>query len=388
MTSMTRRTPILLLVAALAGLAAVPSASALTTTSGSPTVAAGRHHDDLLRPVIYAHRGASGYRPEHTWGAYDLAASLGADYIEPDLVMTKDGVLVDRHEPEIGGTTDVASHPQFSARRTTKTLDGTPVTGWFVEDFTLAELRTLRAVERLPALRQHNTLYDGLWQVPTFEETLRWRAELSRREGRTIGIIPEIKHSTYLHAQGLDPEKALVALVRKYGLDRKDAPLWVQSFEWGNLARLREDLGFRAHLVFLADATGGPYDLVAAGTPRSYDEMLTPTSLRQLARVVDGVAPYKERVIPRTTAGALGEPTALVRDAHRAGLQVTIWTMRAENQFLPVALRVGTDPADFGRAIAEDLAYMRAGIDGIFCDQPDICLQARAQLHATDRAAA
>jgi glycerophosphoryl diester phosphodiesterase len=180
----------------------------------------------------------------------------------------------------------------------------------------------------------------------------------------------------------------LVALVRKYGLDRKDAPLWVQSFEWSNLAHLREDLGFRAHLVFLADATGGPYDLVAAGTPRSYDEMLTPSSLRQLARVVDGVAPYKERVIPRTTAGALGEPTSLVRDAHRAGLQVTIWTMRAENQFLPAALRVGTDSADFGRAIAEDLAYMRAGIDGIFCDQPDICLQARAQLHATDRAAA
>lgn len=225
--------------------------------------------------------------------------------------------------------------------------------------------------------------------MPTFEETLRWRVELSRREGRTIGIIPEIKHSTYLHAQGLDPEKALVRLVTKYGLNRKGAPLWVQSFEWGNLERLREQLGYRAKLVFLADASGGPYDLVAAGTPRTYDEMLTPASLRQLAKVVDGVAPYKERVIPRTAAGGLGEPTSLVRNAHRAGLEVTIWTLRAENQFLPSALRVGTNPSDYGKAFEEDLAYLRAGIDGLFCDQPDICLQARSVFLAeSERAAA
>jgi glycerophosphoryl diester phosphodiesterase len=389
MTTTPRRTRLILVVAALAGLVAVPSASALA--AAPPTAAPvtgdprGAGH---ASPVVYAHRGASGYRPEHTWGAYDLAASMGADYFEPDLVMTKDRVLVDRHEPEISATTDVAQHPEFADRRTTKTLDGVAVTGWFVEDFTLAELRTLRAVERLPELRQHNTLYNGLWQVPTFEETLRWRAELSRREGRTIGIIPEIKHSTYLHAQGFDPEKALMALVTKYGLNRQGAPLWVQSFEWGNLARLRNDLGFRANLVFLADATGGPYDLVAAGTPRSYDDLLTPASLRQLARVVDAVAPYKERVVPRTAAGGLGEPTSLVRDAHRAGLTVTVWTLRAENQFLPTALRVGSDPADYGKAIDEDLAYMRAGVDGIFCDQPDICLQARAMLHRSQRAAA
>jgi glycerophosphoryl diester phosphodiesterase len=379
MTTTPSRTRIAILVAALAGLLAVPSASAVAAaTPTAAPVTDDRHDARHSTPVVYAHRGASGYRPEHTWGAYELAAAMGADYFEPDLVMTKDGVLVDRHEPEISATTDVAQHPEFAARRTTKTLDGSAVTGWFVEDFTLAELRTLRAVERLPDLRQHNTLYNGRWQVPTFEETLRWRAELSRREGRTIGIIPEIKHSTYLHAQGFDPEKALMRLVTRYGLNHKNAPLWVQSFEWGNLERLRNDLGYRANLVFLADATGGPYDLVAAGTPLSYDDLLTPASLKQLARVVDAVAPYKERVIPRTPAGTLGQPTSLVRDAHRAGLTVTIWTMRAENQFLPAALRVGTNPADYGRAIEEDLAYMRAGIDGIFCDQPDICLLARA----------
>ncbi len=388
MTTTPRRTHLAAVVAALAGLVAVPSASALAVSAPTAPVTADRHDARHDTPVVYAHRGASGYRPEHTWGAYELAASMGADYFEPDLVMTKDRVLVDRHEPEISATTDIAEHAEFASRRTTKVLDGTPVTGWFVEDFTLAELRTLRAVERLPALRQHNTLYNGRWQVPTFEETLRWRAELSRREGRTIGIIPEIKHSTYLHAQGLDPEAALMALVTRYGLNRKGAPLWVQSFEWGNLARLRNDLGYRANLVFLADATGGPYDLVAAGTPRSYDELLTPSSLKQLARVVDGVAPFKERVIPRTAAGDLGRPTTLVADAHRAGLQVTVWTMRAENQFLPPALRVGTNPADYGKAIDEDLAYMRAGIDGIFCDQPDICLQARSEFAAAGRAAA
>jgi len=394
MTTTSPRTRLLLVGAALAGLVTVPAAGALPSAAASiaPALAQTadhRKHDRQAGPVVYAHRGASGYRPEHTWGAYDLAASMGADYIEPDLVMTKDRVLVDRHEPEISGTTDVAQHPEFAPRRTTKTLDGVQVTGWFVEDFTLAELRTLRAVERLPALRQHNTLYDGLWQVPTFEETLRWRAELSRREGRTIGIIPEIKHSTYLHSQGLDPEKALVGLVTKYGLNRKGAPLWVQSFEWGNLERLREELGYRAKLVFLADATGGPYDLVAAGTPRSYDQMLTPASLALLARVVDGIAPYKERVVPRTPTGGLGEPTALVRDAHRAGLQVTIWTLRAENQFLPPALRLGSNPSDHGKALDEDLAYIRAGIDGMFCDQPDICLQARSMFLAEgERAAA
>ncbi|GGL25986.1 glycerophosphodiester phosphodiesterase [Phycicoccus endophyticus] len=376
MSTTIHRTRAVLALLALAGLVLLPSAPAAERPAS--TAAASAHHPGPRTSVtVYAHRGASGYRPEHTRGAYELAAALGADYLEPDLVMTRDGVLVDRHEPEISGTTDVAAHPEFAGRRTTKMLDGRPVTGWFVEDFTLAELRTLRAVERLPELRQHNTLYDGLWQVPTFEETLRWRAELSRREGRTIGIIPEIKHSTYLHAQGLDPERALVRLVTRYGLNHRGAPLWVQSFEWTSLQRLRTRLGYRADLVFLASGSGGPYDLAAAGHPRSYAELLEPASLRRLARVVDGVAPTKELVIPRTATGALGSPTTLVRDAHRAGLEVTIWTMRAENEFLPSDLRVGLDPAAYGRAFAEDLAYLRAGVDGMFCDQPDICVQAR-----------
>ena len=368
-----------------------------TTTNAVTRPSSARHHRahaadrpateqrrTTTTPLVLAHRGASGYRPEHTIAAYELAVALGADYIEPDLVMTRDGVLVDRHEPEISGTTDVASHPEFASRKTTKLLDGVSTTGWFTEDFTLAELKTLRAVERLPAIRQENTLYNGRYDVPTFEEVLRVRERLSREYGREIGIIPEIKHSTYFRAAGLNPERALMGAVSRHHLNRSSAPLWVQSFELGNLVALREQYRYRANSVLLTSATGAPYDLVAAHDPRTYADLMTPAGLTSLSRWVDGIGPDKGLVIPRRADGTLGSPTTLVSDAHRAGLKVTPYTFRAENTFLPVDYRVGTNPADFGRIIDEVVAFLRTGVDGVFCDQPDICVTARKEFLGRD----
>ncbi len=324
------------------------------------------------RTLVVGHRGASGYRPEHTLASYELAARMGADFIEPDLVATKDHVLVARHEPEIGGTTDVASRPEFAARRRTVQLDGVAVTGWFTHDFTLAELKTLRAVERIPAVRPRNTLYNGLFEVPTFQEVLDLRARLSRELGREIGVFPETKHPTYFRQLGLDLETPLVRALRGARLDRAGAKVFVQSFEAKNLISLRRDYRLRAPLVFLTGAAGGPY-----ADPRPYADYLTPAGLRELSRWVDGIGPEKSQIIPRTADGALGSPTTLVRDAHAAGLKVMPYTFRAENQFLPADYRVGTDPAGYGRAIDEQIAFLRTGIDGLFTDQPDIGVLAR-----------
>lgn len=326
-------------------------------------------------PWIIAHRGACGYRPEHTAAAYELAVEMGADYIEPDLVMTRDGVLVDRHEPEIGGTTDVAAHPELASRRTTKVLDGVPTTGWFVEDLTLAELKTLRATERLGDLRPGSAAHDGRYEVLTFEETLELRERLSRESGREIGIIPEIKHSTYLHGLGLDPEAELVRLVERHGLNRPDAPMWTQSFELTNLQALRDRHGYRARLTFLTTAAGGPFDLAAEGT--TYTALTTAASLQELARWVDGVSPEKAQVVPLRPDGTLGAATSLVADAHAAGLLVTPWTFRAENVFLPTDLREGDEPAGHGRVVDEMRSYLEAGVDGLFTDHPDLGVQAR-----------
>ncbi len=327
------------------------------------------------KPLVIGHRGASGYRPEHTLASYELAARMGADYIEPDLVITRDGVLVARHENEISGTTDVASHPEFADRRTTKTIDGTALAGWFTEDFTLAELRTLRAMERIPAVRQENTLFDRRYQVPTFAEVLELRRRLERELGRTIGVYPETKHSTYFSSIGLELETPLVRDLRHHGLDRRGAPVFVQSFELTNLQRLDQRL--RVPLVFLTSASGAPYDLVATGDPRTYADLTTPSGLQSISRFVDGVGPAKAQVIPATTTGELGTPTTLVRDAHRAGLVVHPYTFRAENSFLPSALRTGADAAAYGRVVDEIDAYLSTGIDGFFTDQPDIGLVAR-----------
>lgn len=335
----------------------------------------------MPHPLVIAHRGASGYRPEHTVAAYDLAVRMGADYIEPDLVMSRDGVLVDRHEPDISHATDVADHPELADRRTTKEVDGQQVTGWFAEDLTLAELKTLRCRERITGLRQQSSMYDGRDEVLTFEETLQLRERLSAEHGREVGIIPEIKSSTYLHGLGLDPESELVRLVDAYGLNAPEAPMWVQSFEVGNLRALREEHGYRARLFLLMTVQGGPFDLVAEGT--SYSDLLRPEALRELARWIDGIGPDKSQVIPREADGSLGQPSSVVRDAQAAGLLVMPWTFRAENSFLPTDLRVGDHLSHFGRAIDEVRIFLEAGVDGIFCDQPDIGLVARADFLGT-----
>ncbi|GLY00038.1 MULTISPECIES: glycerophosphodiester phosphodiesterase [Actinoplanes] len=328
-------------------------------------------------PLIVGHRGASGYRPEHTLASYELAARLGADYMEPDLVITSDGVLVCRHEPEIGGTTDVGSRPEFADRKRTVTLDGVSVTGWFTHDFTLAELKTLRATERIPSIRQRNTLYDGRYQVPTFQEVLDLRKRLTRELGRDVGVIPETKHPTYFAALGLGLEKPLVTVLRRNGLDKRGAKIVVQSFESANLRDLAGEHRLQVPLVFLTSASGTPYH-----DPRSYADYLTPKGLSELAEYVDFLGPEKNQIIPRNADGTLGTPTALVANAHAAGIKVVPYTFRAENSFLPAELRVGADPTAYGKAIDEQVTFLRTGIDGLFTDNPDIGVVARATVAA------
>lgn len=352
-------------------------APALVATVPSPARAAAPARTGTL---VVGHRGASGYRPEHTLASYELAARMGADFIEPDLVATRDHVLVARHEPEIGGTTDVASRPEFADRQRTVVLDGVPVTGWWTQDFTLAELKTLRAVERIPAVRQRNTLYNSLFEVPTFDEVLALRTRLSRQLGREIGVFPETKHPTFFRRIGLDLEGPLVRALRRAGLDRAGAKVFVQSFEAKNLIALRREYKLRAPLVFLTGTAGGPFD-----DPKTYAEYLAPAGLRELARVIDGLGPDKSQVIARNADGTLAAPTGLVADAHAAGLEVMPYTFRAENQFLPAELRVGTDPAAYGKAIEEQITFLRTGIDGLFTDQPDIGVLARSLAEADAR---
>ncbi|MGI8717062.1 MAG: glycerophosphodiester phosphodiesterase family protein [Lapillicoccus sp.] len=328
-------------------------------------------------PVIYGHRGAPGYRPEETLASFELGVRLGADVIELDLVPTKDHVLVARHDNEMSGTTDVARHPEFASRMTRKRIDGKSVSGWFTEDFTLAELQTLRARERLPQVRPGNTDYDGRFPVPTFEEVLDLRARLSTELGRPVGIAPETKHPSFFSSIGLPIETPMVQALRAAGLDSADAPVLVQSFELVNLLALRTDLGLRARTIFLIDARGRPASGVP-GAPADYDGFVTPAGLAFLAGKVDAIGPEKSRVIPLTTDYRLDRPTDLVRDAHAAGLEVVPWTFRAENQFLPVEFWVGTEQAAAGRAAEEQVAFLRTGIDGLFTDQADISVRARA----------
>jgi glycerophosphoryl diester phosphodiesterase len=329
--------------------------------------------------VVVGHRGAAGYRPEHTLAGYQLAAERGADYLEPDLVATKDHVLVARHENDISETTDVAEHPEFASRRTTKTVDGRKVTGWFTEDFTLAELRTLRARERIPDVRPANARYDGKFLVPTFAEVLALRATLSRRLGRTVGVIPELKHPTYFASIGLPLEPLLAAALRKDHLDSGAAPVIVQCFEPTTLERLHRRYGLKVRTLLLTTPRGEPYDLVAAGQARPYSVLLQPAGLAGLARDgVDAIGPSKEQVVAVKGDGTLGAPTRLVADAHAAGLWVMPYTFRAENQYLPPALRDGGDPHHPGSAVVEEETFLRAGVDGLFCDEPDLCVRARA----------
>ena len=349
-----------------AGLTGMPGRPALPT-AGQP----------LAPPVqVIGHRGASALRPEHTLAAYARAIADGADFIEPDLVMTRDGVLVARHENAIDTTTDVARHARFAARRRTQVIDGEAVTGWFTEDFTLAELKTLRARERLPELR--GTAHDGCWEVPTLAQIIDLAAAESAARGRWIGLIPEIKHGTHFQRLGLPMEQALLEQLAAQPYTRR-APVVIQSFEVGNLRALREALGdSRGNVQLLQlidDPDARPADVAAAGGTLRYAEMCTPRGLREVARYAHQIGPGRRAVVPLDAAGrGLAAPTALVDDAHAAGLAVTVWTFRPENAFLPPALRRGDDPATRHPAgmIAELQACLDAGIDGFFTDDPAI----------------
>ncbi|MFF4089468.1 glycerophosphodiester phosphodiesterase [Streptomyces nigra] len=331
----------------------------------------------LPKPTIIGHRGASGYRPEHTLGSYQLALDMGADIVEAgDLVPTRDGHLVCRHEPEIGGTTDVASRPEFAGRRRTKSLDGVATTGWFTEDFTLAELKTLRATERIPANRPHNTLYDGRWEIPTFEEVLRWQDEQTRKRGEQVWIYPELKHPTYFREQGLGLEERVAKVLRRHRKDRRDSPVILQSFEPTSVQRMNR-LVDNPLVVLLSGANTRPWDFETTGDPRTTADLITPAGLREIASYAQGIGPTLDLVIPKDAAGRLTEPTTLVRDAHKVGLLLHPYTMRNENPFLPADFRKGTDPDAYGDVFGAYRTYFATGIDGVFTDNPDTGLLAR-----------
>ena len=364
----------------------------LTLAIAALTLAAcGGSDPDLLNPgpdwpplpTVTGHRGASALRPEHTLASYQKAIDDGADIIEPDLVATRDGVLVARHENDISGTTNVAEFAAFAGRKTTKTIDGVPVTGWFTEDFTLAELKTLRAKERIPENRPANTALNGQFEVPTLQEVITLVQQQSKLKNRTIGIYPETKHPTYFKSIGLPLEKRLVDLLVANGYRGKNAAVFIQSFEVANLKELRTMTDMR--IVQLVDnpknppaangvARNAPYDFIAAGSKRSYADLITPAGLKEVASYADAVSPYKEVIIARDAKNEMGPPTSFVADAHAAGLKVRTWTLRPENPFLPPSLRAA--PVDsltqYGDSAAEITAYLKAGIDGFFTDNPAI----------------
>lgn len=332
-----------LAVIALALLAAVPVAA---------------QDSDML---IIAHRGASAERPEHTLAAYELAIDQGADYIEPDLVATKDLVLVARHENELSGTTDVASREEFEDRRREKTIEGRLVSGWFAEDFTLAELQTLRARERIPAIRPGNARFDGLWQVPTLAEIVKLVRAKEAETGRRIGLYPELKHPGFLlQNAGIDLVDLLLRDFRALGITPAD-PVFIQSFEIAPLQRMRSRApGFRQ--VLLVEPLGGPADEPSL----RYADLVTPTGLAEVAKYADAVGAYAGMIL-----GPDGTPTSLVADARAAGLAVHAWTIRPENEFLPPSLRTGDDPKGKGCGDVKLAAMMKAaGVAGVFSDGP------------------
>ncbi len=315
--------------------------------------------------LIIAHRGASGERPEHTLEAYDLAIDFGADYIEPDLVPTADGVLVARHENEISGTTDVADRPEFADRRTTKVIDGKEVAGWFTEDFTLAELRTLRARERVPEIRPDNTRFDGLYQVPTLAEIIQLVRAREAETGRTIGLYPEIKHPAYFASLGHDVAAILVERLHAAGYEGADAPVFIQCFEVAPLRRLDGMTDIR--LVQLVSDEGGPAD----DPERSYAAMITQEGLAEIATYADGIGAAIPLLIDERAS-----VTGVVEMAHVQGLLVHAWTVRKENAFLPPSLQREDDPQRWGSM--RDLVAVLGGIgvDGIFTDDPYYALDA------------
>jgi glycerophosphoryl diester phosphodiesterase len=358
--------------AVVTGLAALPIACATPQTSSRRSLMT----LNKQKPIIIAHRGASGHRPEHTLSSYRLGIEMGADFIEPDLVLTKDGHLVCRHENEIGGTTNVATKPEFASRKTVKIIDGERFEGWFTEDFTLAELKTLRARERLPQLRPANMAYDGQDEIPTFAKVLDLIKGKTAPSGLPIGIYPETKHPSHFDALGLSHDGPLVRAIKSAGLDSAGAQIFVQSFEVGNLKRLAGLT--KAPLIQLVSAEGGPAD----DATTTYANMTNDAGLAKIARYAAGIGPQKSMIIPTAADGTPQAATDLVARAHRAGLALHPWTFRAENYFLPLDLRKGTPTDPRFQALAGDLAsecqrFLALGVDGLFSDNPASAVAAR-----------
>ncbi|WP_321820390.1 MULTISPECIES: glycerophosphodiester phosphodiesterase [unclassified Burkholderia] len=355
------------------------AAAVLLAACGGDDVSA----SDSTRPIsakvqVVGHRGASALRPEHTLASYRKAIEDGADVIEPDLVATRDGVLVARHENEISGTTNVSTLPQFASRKATRTIDGTQLTGWFTEDFTLAELKTLRARERIPKVRPANTAYNDQFEIPTFDEIVALAKQMSAQTGRTIHLYPETKHPTYFQSIGLPLEDRLVDALLKDPYTARTATVYIQSFEVANLKAIRNRIKSSQpnwKLVQLMDEAGQrPYDFVKANDKRTYGDLSTRDGMREIASYANGVGPYKTSIIAVAADGTLQQPTSYVRDAHAAGLVVHPYTFRPENNFLPASLKDGGTPATRNTAgsVREIQAYLRAGIDGFFTDDPAV----------------
>ncbi len=363
-------------------LKADDSLLATLTSVDAKTISIADFVSTAPRPLIIGHRGASGLRPEHTLASYELAIEQGADFIEPDVVSTKDGVLIARHENEISGTTDVAERPEFADRKTTKVIDGVEVTGWFTEDFTLAEIKTLRAKERLPELRPESAAFDGMFEVPTLQEVIDLVQQKSAEINRTVGIYPETKHPTYFDSIGLSLEEPLVATLTANGYADTDDPVFIQSFEVGNLQELNKltDLP----LIQLFDAAEvQPYDFVASGDPRTYGDLLTPSGLEAIATYADGIGPWKRLIVPAASVDNNGDgepddlngdgvisdgdqllqpPTSLINDAHAAGLLVHAYTFRSDDFYL--------SPDYNGNPELEYQQFFSLGLDGLFTDFP------------------
>jgi glycerophosphoryl diester phosphodiesterase len=329
-------------------------------------------------PVVVGHRGASAYRPEHTAASYTLAIDLGADLIEPDVVVSRDGALVVRHENELSHSTDVAGHPEFADRRTSKDVGGKPCTGWFAEDFTLAELRTLRAVERIPELRPLNTAYDGEYGILTLAEVVELARERSTADHQ-VRVLAELKKPEWTATEGLPMTELVAAELRRLGADTPDGTVVVQSFDSGALRELRAGLG-----------DDGPTMLQLVSDDPAHDPLLSPAGLREVSTYAQGIAPSRHRILLRDADDTLTGISDLVNQAHVAGLQVVPWTLRAENAFLPRHLRLGSDPAAFGDAAAEARLLLALGVDGLITDHPDVAVRARNDLAAvqTDHVAA
>ncbi|WP_060464893.1 glycerophosphodiester phosphodiesterase [Acinetobacter sp. LMB-5] len=343
-------------------------------TENSPTTP----EYQLPKILVVGHRGASALRPEHTLASYQKAIDDGADFIEPDLVSTKDGVLVTRHENEIGGTTNVSTLSQFADRKTTKNIDGKDLTGWFTEDFTLSELQQLKARERIPEFRPANTAYNDLYPVPTLEQVIELAEANYKKTGKIIGLYIETKHPTYFKNQKLAMEDTLLKTLAKYEYTRDIAPVYLQSFEVSNLKYLKDQLGLHktikhAQIIQLYDAkTSQPADFVESGETKTYADLATAQGLKDVAKYANGVGPSKGYILNFNDSGSV-QTTSFITDAHTAGLKVHPYTFRPENNYLPTPLKCSQDkPAERcpSGALKEFEAYFKAGVDGVFTDDP------------------